>query len=848
MKTKLQVPSFSKFKSKTPLDSVPTPTNDNNAQALLDACWHSKNLHHQIGILDRQSGIFKNQSIEDTDEAIALAKKHSEQGRDTYFAMAEFATADNRKADNTVGACCFWMDIDCGIDKAESGKGYLTKEEALDALTDFCNDAGIPMATYIIDSGNGLHVYWILDGQLERKRWQKSARKLKELTHQLELKADDSRTADIASVLRIPGTLNHKGKPAKPVTVIEAKGKRINIDMMLEAINTAHQKLCVTPEKGEEITATLPMTTSSGPALKRLKAALSVLEPDCSEEKWKFKRLAPLALLAREHPEYAEKIKLLAKEWSRGDLQDKSSQKWTAQGNNGLTGKEAFETEWQRFLSPTYDGNYATVDTIYYDAQVSGWVDTNLTKLDPLPILQDTFCLIKMAGKFWVIDREALAKNVRNIEFFNRNDAWLLLERKANELFGEVEIGKILRTFFTSKDTVCFDGVEFNPLKTTDNYLNLWVGPTLQAEKGDWKGIEIFLRNIICNGDEEIYHYLIRYLAHAIQKPEEKPGVIIIMLGGQGIGKGTFGRIFQMIWESSYLQVHNIAAITGNFNAALEKSFIIFMDEALFSGDRRSADALKSLVTEPTIYINEKHQPARQMSSFHRFIAATNADHFKNTESDDRRDFVLRVSDERKHDAEYWCELNHEMSNGGVSAMLNELQQMDISDFNVRVKPSTEALIEQKIMSLDYIGRWWYDCLDQGSIIENDDTFETRNKKDNEWPEFLSTTNAIDSIKESSGGRIYKTPIARDIQQALTKMCPSAIQRQRKVGGSRKRGLVLPILEQSRLEFEAYLSGSVNWTKMDEVEEVDEGRIHVEESGKRITVDQIESSGKGDEF
>ncbi len=159
------------------------------------------------------------------------------------------------------------------------------------------------------------------------------------------------------------------------------------------------------------------------------------------------------------------------------------------------------------------------------------------------------------------------------------------------------------------------------------------------------------------------------------------------------------------------LQVNNVDTVTGTFNAALERSFIVFMDEALFVGDRRASDALKSLVTEPLIHINEKHQPARQTRSYHRFIAATNADHFKNTENDDRRDFTLRVSEIHKGDHDYWKVLYDEIENGGVAAMVHDLYAMDLSEFNVRVKPATKELLEQKLSSLPHIERWWHDCL-----------------------------------------------------------------------------------------------------------------------------------------
>jgi hypothetical protein len=202
---------------------------------------------------------------------------------------------------------------------------------------------------------------------------------------------------------------------------------------------------------------------------------------------------------------------------------------------------------------------------------------------------------------------------------------------------------------------------------------------------------------------------------------------MVILLGGQGVGKGTVGRLLQRIWSATYVQVNNIDAVIGTFNAVLERAYIVFMDEALFAGNRRGTDELKSIVTEPIVQISEKYQPSRQIRSCHRFIAATNADHFKNTERDDRRDFTLRVSESRKGDLEYWKALNDEIENGGIEAMVYDLLAMDLSDFNVRNKPNTKELVEQKLHSLDPIQRWWHDCLYNGTISNNDN-----------WPEFIS--------------------------------------------------------------------------------------------------------------
>ena len=427
--------------------------------------------------------------------------------------------------------------------------------------------------------------------------------------------------------------------------------------------------------------------------------------------------------------------------------------------------------------------------------------ETSPVQTNPLATIQVKFGLLSIGSKISIFNRGALAARTtqhtaKKLVLHNRSDGALLIERALRADYPRLDASETVKEFFVSPETVCYAGVEFNPRGTTDSYLNLWEGPTVVSEEGSWSLIQVFLYDIICAGDWDSYLYLIHYLAHALHRPEEKPGVMIILIGGQGIGKGTVGRILQRIWSATYIQVNNIDAVIGTFNAVLERAYIVFMDEALFAGNRRGTDELKSTVTEPIIQISEKYQPSRQIRSHHRFIAATNADHFKNTERDDRRDFTLRVSDARKGDLAYWTTLNDEIENGGVEAMVYDLLQMDLSDFNVRNKPNTKELVEQKIHSLDPIQRWWHDKLYCGG---------------DEWDEFLGTSEAIEGIVEVNGVRIHKRPSAITVSQALQKMCPGAKSHQKNYQGGRHRGYLLPTLQQGREEFEQYIGGVLDW-------------------------------------
>lgn len=270
-----------------PPPTIP-PVNLITPGSLLSVLWRSDRIH-QIGTLDRQTKKFKNLHVHSVGAAFDRACELSGAGDETYFACAEYATPNSRIADNASGAFAFWLDIDCGEDKATSGKGYATEADARNALEQFCSNAGLPQATHIVFSGAGLHAYWVLDAFVDRVTWQAYAGKVKSLTKALIFLADECRTADIASVLRIPGTLNYKYDPPRPVTLAHASDTLISRTLMFEAINDAHKRLC------DAVPPPVPTNWASmsgdGGEARRItpagiQALLSHLDPDIEHTLW----------------------------------------------------------------------------------------------------------------------------------------------------------------------------------------------------------------------------------------------------------------------------------------------------------------------------------------------------------------------------------------------------------------------------------------------------------------------------------------------------------------------------------------------------------------------------------
>lgn len=116
-----------------------------------------------------------------------------------------------RKQSESLGASAFWLDVDAGEDKP-----YHDRYVAAEALVEFVRAASLPPPV-IVGSGAGLHVYWPLNAVLEPQEWRRYALGLKAAADRHAFKIDPTRVADIASILRTPGTFNRKRGTPEPV-------------------------------------------------------------------------------------------------------------------------------------------------------------------------------------------------------------------------------------------------------------------------------------------------------------------------------------------------------------------------------------------------------------------------------------------------------------------------------------------------------------------------------------------------------------------------------------------------------------------------------------------------------
>ena len=110
------------------------------------------------------------------DHVIDAARDFDSNGYDAYFSLATLEEAGSRKADNVQSFRSFFLDLDCG----EGDNKFASQAVAVKALQKFCKQHKLPKPT-LVNSGRGVHVYWILDAPVGKDDWLTTALRLKKL-------------------------------------------------------------------------------------------------------------------------------------------------------------------------------------------------------------------------------------------------------------------------------------------------------------------------------------------------------------------------------------------------------------------------------------------------------------------------------------------------------------------------------------------------------------------------------------------------------------------------------------------------------------------------------------------
>jgi len=156
------------------------------------------------------------------------------------------------------------------------------------------------------------------------------------------------------------------------------------------------------------------------------------------------------------------------------------------------------------------------------------------------------------------------------------------------------------------------------------------------------------------------------------------------------------------------LQIYSRDHLTGKHNKHLQNRLLLCADEAVWAGDKEAERVLKGLVTERTMTVEPKGIDAFTWRNRLGIIHSTNERWVVPATDDERRYAVFDVDPVHMQDKAYFDPLFEEIDNGGAAAMLYDLLRLDLEGWHPRHDiPQTEALLEQKMASLEGLDQWW---------------------------------------------------------------------------------------------------------------------------------------------
>jgi hypothetical protein len=220
---------------------------------------------------------------------------------------------------------------------------------------------------------------------------------------------------------------------------------------------------------------------------------------------------------------------------------------------------------------------------------------------------------------------------------------------------------------------------------------NSYRGPTVaggdKAAAGPWLAL---CAKVYPNDWQRI----VRYCAHAVQRPGEKVNHGLLLIGAPGIGKDTMlAPVREAVGTWNCQEISPQEMFASQFNG-YRKAILLRVSEAHDLGDvnrYQFYERMKVLCAAPpeVLRINEKNKPEYYVVNVCHVITTTNH----------KTDGVYLPADDRRTDAcasplkssdftkEYWNELWAYYDNGGYAAVAAYLADYDLSGFNPKAPP-----------------------------------------------------------------------------------------------------------------------------------------------------------------
>lgn len=269
-----------------------------------------------------------------------------------------------------------------------------------------------------------------------------------------------------------------------------------------------------------------------------------------------------------------------------------------------------------------------------------------------------------------------------------------------------------------------YDGLVFEPSgeNVIGGRLNLWRGWGIEPKAGNWSLMQQHIKQALASSNQEIYDYIIKWLAWGVQNPNRRAEVALVFKGPRGSGKGTLGNAMCRMFGQHGVHISNANHLTG-FNAHLRDACFLFADEAYWPGDKSAEGDLKRLITEPELFIRAMRRDGVMVDNMLHVMMASNEDWIIPAGEHERRFAVFLVNDVYLQNDEWFSPLYKQLDDGGYAAMLHDLLAMKLGPWHPRNIPASGKngeLLNQQSRSLDPFDAWWVELLETGTLEGSD--------------------------------------------------------------------------------------------------------------------------------
>lgn len=240
--------------------------------------------------------------------------------------------------------------------------------------------------------------------------------------------------------------------------------------------------------------------------------------------------------------------------------------------------------------------------------------------------------------------------------------------------------------------------------------VNLFSGWQMKPKKGSCLQIRVLLSHL-CDGNEEIETWILRWLAYPLRHPGAKMETSIIMHGDEGSGKNFFFEKVVKAIYGEYGYVIGNAQLESNFNDWASMKLFMVADEVVTRAElKQMKGKLKYLISGDSVIINPKGMPEHAEKNQMNFVFLSNELTPLALDKTDRRYLVLWTPPALSRD--FYVGVAKEIEQGGIEAFYHYLMhEVDMGDFNEHTKPlyndAKDRLIEKSLAPAERFYREW---------------------------------------------------------------------------------------------------------------------------------------------